>query len=78
MAVFPGVTNIAVLPTFVVVDAEGRVAKVATGAPSAAKLESWLSEVGGCPSLGWDHGLSPLGKNPPWRQYSTSERGKSR
>ncbi|HMJ13752.1 MAG TPA: TlpA disulfide reductase family protein [Polyangiaceae bacterium] len=34
------------LPTLVVIDAEGRVRRVSSGRPSAAELESWLGEVG--------------------------------
>ena len=38
--------DIKVLPTFVLVDAEGRVRRVSSGAPRAGELESWFGEVG--------------------------------
>jgi thiol-disulfide isomerase/thioredoxin len=38
--------DIKVLPTFVLVDAEGRVRRVSTGAPRSGEVESWLEEVG--------------------------------
>jgi thiol-disulfide isomerase/thioredoxin len=41
--------GITLLPTFVLIDAEGRVRHVSTGAPRAADVERWLSEVGAEP-----------------------------
>lgn len=38
--------NITLLPTFILVDANGRVRHVATGGQSRAELESWLADVG--------------------------------
>src|SRR5258706_11697442 len=38
--------EITVLPTFVLVDAEGRVRRVSSGAPRSGEVESWLGEAG--------------------------------
>jgi thiol-disulfide isomerase/thioredoxin len=38
--------GIKLLPTFVLIDAEGQVRKVTTGAPRAAEIERWLALVG--------------------------------
>lgn len=38
--------GIKLLPTFVLIDAEGRVRHVSTGAPRPADLERWLADVG--------------------------------
>jgi cytochrome c biogenesis protein CcmG, thiol:disulfide interchange protein DsbE len=38
--------GVRLLPTFVLIDAEGRVRRVATGKPSPSELEGWLAEVG--------------------------------
>jgi peroxiredoxin len=38
--------NVTVLPTFVLIDAEGRVRHVSAGSPSDKELETWLGEVG--------------------------------
>jgi thiol-disulfide isomerase/thioredoxin len=38
--------NVRSLPALIVVDADGRVVRVATGAPDPGTLERWLSEVG--------------------------------
>ncbi|MBK8996369.1 MAG: TlpA family protein disulfide reductase [Myxococcales bacterium] len=38
--------RIDLLPTFVLIDAEGRIRKVSTGAPKPADVERWLAEVG--------------------------------
>jgi thiol-disulfide isomerase/thioredoxin len=38
--------GIKMLPTFVLIDADGHVRKVSTGAPRAAELERWLTLVG--------------------------------
>jgi cytochrome c biogenesis protein CcmG/thiol:disulfide interchange protein DsbE len=38
--------KITLLPTFVLIDAAGRVQRVSSGPPRPAELERWLSEVG--------------------------------
>ena len=38
--------GVKLLPTFVLIDAEGRVRRVSTGRPSATELERWLADVG--------------------------------
>lgn len=38
--------GVRLLPTFVLIDAEGRVRHVSTGRPSASELEGWLADVG--------------------------------
>jgi thiol-disulfide isomerase/thioredoxin len=38
--------EISVLPTFVLIDAEGNVKQVTSGVPREAELERWLGEVG--------------------------------
>lgn len=38
--------GITLLPTFVLIDAEGRIRHVSTGAPRPADVEGWLAEVG--------------------------------
>ena len=38
--------GVQLLPTFVLIDAEGRVRRVSTGRPSATELERWLTDVG--------------------------------
>lgn len=38
--------GIAYLPTFILIDAAGRIRHVSSGRPSAAELEDWLADVG--------------------------------
>ncbi len=38
--------RVTMLPTFVLIDAEGRIRRVETGAPREATLEGWLTELG--------------------------------
>jgi thiol-disulfide isomerase/thioredoxin len=38
--------GITILPTFVLIDAEGRIRRVSTGAPRETDVERWLAEVG--------------------------------
>lgn len=37
--------SVELLPTLVLIDKEGRVARVSTGAPSKSELDSWLNEL---------------------------------
>lgn len=43
---FSNAYRVRLLPTFVLIDAEGRVRRVSTGRPSPSELERWLADVG--------------------------------
>jgi cytochrome c biogenesis protein CcmG/thiol:disulfide interchange protein DsbE len=38
--------QVTLLPTFVLIDAEGKIRRVSSGSPSRKELESWLGELG--------------------------------